>query len=232
MYDGYSIFSTLDTIKAYFKCDGEISLKANYLASPTQLLPVLIAGDSPSFQLYHWGITEALAKGKSVSRKLINLPIDQAHERPMYPKLIGSRRCVIPSNGFFLWKQIGKKQKTPYFCHLIDNQLFGIAGIWDEYEDIDGATSYTFNMILTRTNSKLSAFKEERPALLAKESCVSWLQKEIDPTATIGIISHFDENEIELHAVNPKILDSQSNTEDYIKPTLPSDQFGNYTLFS
>ncbi|MFY0606998.1 MAG: SOS response-associated peptidase family protein [Cyclobacteriaceae bacterium] len=231
MYNSYALFSELDVIKTYFSCGGEIEYSKTYLATPTERLPVVLAEDLKLEQLY-WGVTNELAKGKSVSRKLVNLPIEQALERPMYRKLISARRCVIPSNGFYLWKQISKKQRTPYFVHLIDNQLFGIAGIWDEYEDFEGNISHTFNMILTLTDNKLSSYHEERPAVLTKEASQLWLQAELDPDLARQSVLDFDENLLALHAVNPKCFDGSKDSPEIINPTLPSDQFGNYTLFS
>ncbi len=232
MYDRYAIFGSKEDIKAQMGFDFPVEFSPNYNAAPAQQLPIVRAMGKSVVQLFHWGATPELAKSKAVSQKLINLPIEQALGRPMYANMLKSKRCITLANGFYLWKQTGKKQKIPYFCSLLGNALFAIAGVWDEFETLDGKSGFTFNMILAPTQPNLSEYGTHMPAVLTSSGIQSWLQPEIDFASISNYTTSFNQSELLIHAVNPGLLTSDNNTPALIKPVVPADQFGNYTLFN
>ncbi|OWK23328.1 hypothetical protein AJ87_36460 [Rhizobium yanglingense] len=48
-----------------------------------------------------------------------------------------SKRCLVPINGFFEWKDIfgTGKNKQPYAIAMTDDSPFALAGIWDTWRD-------------------------------------------------------------------------------------------------
>jgi len=232
MINAYSIFSEISEIERSFAMISPIEdWNKKYYASPAELLPVIIQGNNPELKLFNWGTTKELAKGKSVSKKLTNLHIDQVQSRKVYRDLLQEKRCILPANGFFIWKQIGKKLKTPYYCQKSDSPLFGICGIWDNYENLDGSISYTFNMLVNNASDQLKSYTDLMPVCLGLDDAKEWLkphanideaQKTFDTTSKMSFI---------LHPVSPKLLDLETNSIEITQPSIPSDQFGNYTLF-
>lgn len=136
------------------------------------------------------------------------------------------------ANGFYMWKQVSKKQKVPYFCHFPHHVPFGIAGIYEEFEDLEEKLSHTFNMITVSAGPKLSAYQEDMPAILTKEQCEKWLDETAEDAELVSILDDITDTRLSMHSVSPRISDPANNDEGLIKPSTPSDQFGNYTLFS
>lgn len=204
----------------------------SYNAGPTGLFPVITCKKPARIQLAYWGLPSKMANDKPVSPRLFNLSAQQAFQRPVYRKALQHNRVIIPADGFYIWKQVSKKQKVPYFCHYAHHSLFAIAAICEEYEDMDGNSLLTFNMITLPADDQLSAYQEDMPALLNPDSWKKW----IDPNSSQELISHLlnssTSGRIQMHAVSPLISDAKKNNATLIKPSMPSDQFGNYTLFS
>ena len=182
-------------------------------------------------QMAQWGFIGALANNKSISPKLYNLPANSAFERPTYRRSLGTNRCVIPADGFFAWKQVSKKQRIPYYFYFNDRSVFGIAGIWEGYEDMEGNFSRSFNMMTIDTAENLS-YQEDMPAILKPEQFSQWLSPETAMESLSEMLGHAGSRDLQSHPVSPLLINSVSNDPKVIAPTPPSDQFGNYTLFS
>lgn len=232
MYDRYTIFSDRDKIESSFKASVPESYRPNYNAAPTQLLPVITMNTPGAVQFYHWGLPDQMAHNKEISPKLFNLPVNNVLSRPVYKKLFDTNRCIILSNGFYLWKRVGKKKMVPYFCYIENYDLFAIGGIWDKYEDLDGNSKCIFNMITTEAKNNVMSYKDDLPLILTLDKVNLWLAENTPAEELQMILNEKVTRELSLHSVNPKIADFEINNKDLIKPTLPADQFGNYTLFS
>jgi len=232
VYDRYTIFSSQEELTKFFGPLEVSEWAPIYNAAPTNNLPVITSESPKMVQFFHWGLPQEIAKNKAVSPKLLNLKADSALNRPLYKKLLDTNRCVIPSNGFYLWKQIGKKKKTPYFCYFDQFKPFAFAGIWEKYEDLDGNSSFTFIMLVTDSSGQLTGYQDDMPLILNKSQIDIWLSKESSIESLQVILQSSEAANISLHAVNPRIVDTNTNDSSLIQAVPPSDQFGNYTLFS
>jgi hypothetical protein len=54
-----------------------------------------------------------------------------------FKHLVGSRRCIVPADGFYEWRKEGKR-KVPMWVHLRNREPFGLAGLWDVWRKPDG----------------------------------------------------------------------------------------------
>jgi putative SOS response-associated peptidase YedK len=113
MIERYSITTSAKDIRERFSVDVPDYYKPHYNAAPTQLLPVITTG-SKGISLFYWGLPPDWAKNKSVSEKVINLKAESLREKPSLRKAMLKKRCIIPADGFYAWKKIGKKTMVPY----------------------------------------------------------------------------------------------------------------------
>lgn len=230
MYDRYTIGSSSELLEKVFQVKIPDSYTPSYNAVPTQLLPILTP--EKKCRLCFWGLPANLSNNKAISSKLYNLPASSAFQRPVYQKQIEKNRCIILADGFYTWKQVGKKQKTPYFCYFQDRAPFGIAGVWEEYEDFEGNVSENFNMITVSATHEARNYQEDMPAILKGDLVAEWLNKDLSVEKAEELLKAVSAADLGSHAVSPVITNSRIDDERLIKPATPSDQFGNYTLFS
>jgi putative SOS response-associated peptidase YedK len=74
---------------------------------------------------------------------MINARVESLTEKPAFKHLVGSRRCIIPADGFYEWRKEGKP-KVPMWVHLKTKQPFTFAGLWDVWRKPDGKKVESF----------------------------------------------------------------------------------------
>ena len=84
--------------------------------SPT--IPVIVRHKGGNeCRLMHWGLIPAWAKDPTIGNRMINARAETLTEKPAFKHLVGSRRCIIPADGFYEWRKEGKR-KVPMWVHL------------------------------------------------------------------------------------------------------------------
>ncbi len=234
MYDRYTIYSDKAIIKDTFKVEVHEDFMPTYNASPTQLLPVITNENTGKLSLFHWGLMSKWSNSKtSIPRRSINLEAEMAFQKAGFKRQIQSHRCIVPINGFYVWKLVSKKQWVPYYFYSSQAPIMGIAGLWEEFEDVDGSVCNSFIILMVPSTNLLNDFENIMPAILNPMSCGEWLKSDdlSDKEKLIMSISK-DNNALVSHPVSPAIKNVGNNFACLIDSVPASDQLGNYTLFS
>jgi putative SOS response-associated peptidase YedK len=88
------------------------------------------------------------------------------------------RRCVVPMNSFFQKDATGKR----YAISRRDGQVFGVAGIWENWRDpLTSTWERTFAVITVPANDLISPSHDRMLAILPNEQFSRWLSDEADP---------------------------------------------------
>ena len=227
MLDRYTITLKPDELALVSGAEVPESYEPQFNAAPTKALPVITSANSDRISLFKWGLMAMWSNNKTMSPKFFNLPIDSVMNKASYRKKLTTHRCVIPVDGFFLWKKVAKKQQVPHYFFYPDKKVFTIAGLWEEGDD--GTKS--FIMIMRPANEQITEFQEDMPAIMDGASTRKWLESnDIDELSNLLVIQ--SKEEFASHTVSPKIRDIEGNDVSYTKPAPASDQHGNYTLFT
>lgn len=230
MFDRYSLAATADQLQQFFSVDPHGLGKPRYNAAPAQLLPVITLG-SQGLSHFYWGTAPEWSKNKPIGEKIINTRIEQIVERPTIRKQLKKQRCIVPADGFYGWKKIGKKTVVPYRFELKPKGMFAMAGLWDEYDDEDGNMIHTFMVITVPSTSAVAEISERMPAMLTRDEIAVWTNAEASEEQLLDCLHPFA-GQLEYFSVSPRIADVKADDASMIIPAPPSDQFGNLTLFS
>jgi len=231
MIDRYSIAAPSAKIHERFHSEVLDNYVPNYNASPTQLLPVIMHTSPQGISTFYWGNLPRWSKNKALSEKIINIHAESILEKSSLKRGLMKSRCLIPADGFYAWKKVGKKTTIPYRFVLNDSDLFSFAGIWEEFEDEDGKELHTFSIITTTANELVATVQERMPAILTPSSEKIWLDEGSIESALMDLLVPYPSEKMNYYPVSPRILDSTVNAPSLIIPTPPADQFGNLTLF-
>lgn len=227
----YSLAKSKDELESRFGAEMLEPFRPRYNIAPAQLVPVITSDSPGGFSHFYWGITPQFAKNKPVSLKFINAGSETITETASFRNSFKKKRCLIPADGFYEWKRVGKKTQVPYRFTLLDESLFAFAGIWDEYETAEGDVEHTFVILTTSSNGLLADISERMPVILPKSGEAKWL----DPFATEqelkDLLIPYQEDQMLSYTVSPMVNQVSNDSPFVIKKTLPMDQFGNYTLF-
>ncbi len=73
-----------------------------------------------------WGLVPSWASDISIGSRLINGRSETALDKPAFRENFRARRCLIPADGFYEWKTVGK-ERLPFHFGMKDGSLFAFA---------------------------------------------------------------------------------------------------------
>ncbi len=128
-----------------------------------------------------WGLIPSWAHDPSIGHRLINARAETLAEKPAFRAAFRHRRCLVPADGFFEWKQSGKG-KQPYFVARKDGKPVAMAGLWEHWQTPDGSVSESFTLITTTANDLVQRLHDRMPAIAPEDAFDLWL----DPHAALA----------------------------------------------
>ena len=232
MIDRYSISASAQTLAHRFAVDVPPHVKPCYNACPAKLLPVITHHCPQGVSTFFWGLVPQWAKAKAPAEKLINTKAESILEKPALQKKLLNYRCIVPADGFYAWKKLGKKTSVPYRFFLKDEPLTSFGGLWEEYEDEHGEVHHTFSIITVPSLPVVAKVGERMPLLLKEDDQRLWLNKETSLDTLLKIMITPDPAlQLDSYTVSPQIKSANTNDPSLLLPAAPADQFGNLTLF-
>lgn len=134
---------------------------------PTNEVPIIRANGEVCRM--KWGFNESWSK-----RELINARSESVLEKKTFRESFLSRRCVIPTSGFYEWdrNEIDEKgKKTKYLFHPSGTARCFLGGIWRKSEDVD-----CFVILTTKANASMD-IHDRMPIILEEKDLEKWVMK-------------------------------------------------------
>ena len=231
MFDRYSLTASSKNVAERFSVEVPEFYKPRYNAAPSQLLPVITSSGRQGLSWFYWGRPPQFARNKNLGEKIINLAVETLQDKPVLKKALIRHRCIIPADGLYGWKKIGKKTAIPHRFTVTDQEIFSFAGLWEEFEDEDGATLHTFTIITVKSNDLMSATTERMPVIFNKAQEDRWLSNEPSESELISMLMSYPSSKMSVYTISPDISNPKNDYPSIIIPTPASDQHGNLTLF-
>lgn len=135
-----------------------------------------------------WGLIPFWVKNEAQAQKLrtatLNAVGETVFDKPSFRGSIRSKRCLLPVNGFFEWRDFQGK-KYPYFIHKEEKALFSLGCVYDEWANpVSGELLKTFSIITTPANKLLEIIhnrKKRMPLILLEEHEEKWIDTSLEP---------------------------------------------------
>ncbi|MCZ6694872.1 MAG: SOS response-associated peptidase [Bacteroidetes bacterium] len=227
----YSLFTPATQLKERFDVETTNAYQPHYNISPTQLVPVISNASPHGFSYFYWGITPKWSKNKSISTKWIQIEAEQIREKQTMKNALVSRRCLVPADGYYEWKSVGKKGKVPYRVLLKSEEPFTFAGIWEEYEE-DGQFIHTFKIITIDAIGSLQEINSRMPVILPSNYERNWLNDTESLEMLLDLLKPYQSEAMSYYTISPLVNSIKQDSPQIIQPSQAVDQFGNYTLFN
>lgn len=148
---------------------------------PTDPIPVVLSlNGQPTGRMMRWDLVPFRNRGEPTGRVLINAKIENL-ETNYYWKTPWDRRqrCILPMAGFYEPHKFEDGRKEPFYVHLADRELFGVAGLWDRSFRAAGTEVLSCTLITTAANHLMAQIHNEKqrmPAVLREADHEAWLQ--------------------------------------------------------
>ncbi len=189
-----------------FGADNLIVTKTSFNVTPSsQCTVVRLKPDSKVFANLSWGLVPAWTKPDN-KIKPINAKAETIREKPYFRNAFKKQRCIIPVSGFYEW-QGSKGDKQPYAIYPLNDDYFGLAGLWEKREDLE-----TFTIITTESNELMKTIHHRMPVILDINDYDDWLEK-----GDYALLKPCPSEEMGLHKISSAVNKPSNDNADLIK---------------
>lgn len=227
-----------DAIKELFELDEVPELPERFNIAPTQDIPAVTQsreGDR-KLRILRWGLVPSWAKSLAVGTQMINARAETLHEKGAFRTAFERRRCLIPADGFFEWKDVTecaeqgslfgeskavklKTRKQPYYITKRDGGLFAFAGLWERWSDPQGHVVDSCTIVTTDANEAIAPLHDRMPVIIDREDFGLWLDRhERDYGKLMPLLHSYPANEMKLTPVNPVVGNPKIEGPECVEP--------------
>jgi putative SOS response-associated peptidase YedK len=195
--------------------------RERYNIAPAQLIDAVLeaAGERAVSEL-KWGLVPAWAKDADIGNRMINARAETVAEKPSFREAFKKRRCIIPATGFYEWRKKGSGAKQPFYFYLREKEVFGFAGLWEEWIDkTSGDVLETCTIITTEANEVLKPVHDRMPVILPAAAYDEWLDPQMNDTGRLQkLLAPYPAKEMTAHAVSTSVNVPDADSPALIEP--------------
>lgn len=220
----YAYYSSEEVVKEFDlkpKKDPQVKflldIHDNFNVAPGHLMPVIVRGEQEHHpELMKWGLIPSWSKDSKIGYKLINAREETLYEKPVWKRLVKSRRCIVPASGFYEWQKT-KDGKVPYYITPKNDGFFSFAGLWDEWKDDKGEIVKSYTIITTSPNKEMSSLHDRMPVILNKEQADIWLSpSELSQDQADDLLKPASDDTLKLIEVSTEVNSVKNNYKELI----------------
>ena len=137
------------------------------------------------------------------------------------------QRCIVAALGFYEWQIVegpgGKPAKQPYYIRIGDQEIFGMAGLWDASTAADGSIVESCTLITIPANRLMARIhngRERMPAILRAADHAAWLAGSADEA--FACLAPYDDELMIAHPVSTRVNSPKNNDSTLIDETPPA----------
>lgn len=186
----------------------------------TNVMPVVAAGGAgPELRGMMWGYVPFYERGKPRMRLLPNAKAETAAVSPAFRQAAAQRRCLVPANGFYEWRTVGR-EKEPHVFMLQGEEPFAFAGLWEP-----GAEQQpeTFAILTTEPNELVRPIHNRMPVILTAATMGRWLGDQPLPAPEYAaLIRPLDAARMTVRPVNRFVSNSRHEGPQCLAPPDPA----------
>jgi len=220
----YALYSPKVEIESHFEAPfrDEDEYTPSWNIAPGSFNPVALLGKArvAGIAPMRWGLVPGFAKDSNIGFSMINARSETIDEKPSFSKPFQRKRCLIPANGFYEWKNPeGTKIKIPFYIRLIHTELFAFAGIFDFWKSDSGEELFTYTIITTKANPLLEPLHERMPVILEPYQYKEWLNPiNNDVDLLKSYLKPYPMQKMRVFRVSDLVNKTANNSSELIQP--------------
>jgi putative SOS response-associated peptidase YedK len=188
----YSLADLNDLFSKRFKISNYAhNLTPRYNVSPTQVMPVVVReseGENRA-ELMQWGLIPSWSKDGQ----------------------------GVPASSFFEWKPT-KEGKIPYVIRLKGQELFAMAGLYEEWIGPEGLPIKTYTILTCHPNQLMQPIHDRMPVILKPELEAAWLDPRMELPRLNQMLKPYSAEWMEAYPVSRAVNSPFNDAPELIKP--------------
>lgn len=182
-----------------------------FLVWPTQqLLVVRATANGWAAVPMRWQLVPSWKMQLNNSDKTWNAMAETVAEKPTFRSAFQSKRCLIPTAGFFEWEKIpihsSKIYHQPWLIHPANDPLLVMAGLWETWQSPDGSHLESCTVITTTPNPFMTALHHRMPVILGPAEWGLWLDAKSKPAELKRLLRPCPDAWLDKYRVSPQAL--------------------------
>jgi putative SOS response-associated peptidase YedK len=220
----FTLRTPQQVLVTHFALETQASLFPRYNIAPSQPVAVVRAaadsgGAKRELVKLRWGLVPSWAQDPSVGNQMINARVETAATKPAFRSAMRNRRCLIPTDGFYEWKKVGKP-KQPYFIHLPGDKPFAFAGLWERWSDPEGRPVETCTILTTDASPLLRPLHDRMPVIVEPGDYAAWLDpSETDPARLRPMFASLTADQLVLSPVSTLVNSPANDDPRCVEPS-------------
>jgi putative SOS response-associated peptidase YedK len=202
----FTLTAPTEEVAAKFEVPDPPLLAVRYNIAPSQVIAVVglkADGVRRGIALLQWGLVPNWANDAKSGPRPVNLRADTVRHK--FGEQFRERRCLIPADGFYEWKTVGKK-KLPHRFTLVSDEPFAFAGLWDLWGS-GKQNLLTCCLLTTNANELVAEVHDRMPVIVAPEHYSTWLDPDSSVDDLEALLRPYPADVMRVAAANP-ILNS------------------------
>lgn len=167
-----------------------------------------------------WGFVPHWAK--EARSGPINARAETLREKPMFRDSFVKRRCIIPADGFYEWREDPQTgAKLPHYARRSDHTPLAFAGLWSVWypDDDEREPLRTCVIITTDAIGSLKEIHPRMPAMLPPDAWDVWLDpSEGDADRLQGLLAPRLPDGLETYVVSTRVNSARNEGEELVQP--------------
>jgi putative SOS response-associated peptidase YedK len=136
-------------------------------------------GDRRELILVRWGLVPYWADDPKIGNRLINARAESIEKMRAFREAYRRRRCLVPADGFFEWRKVGKRRQ-PLLFRRRDRAPFAFAGLWERWQQPEVGVLRSCTIVTCPPNALVAPVHDRMPVILAQAEHDAWLSPETD----------------------------------------------------
>lgn len=213
-----------------------VDVTARYNIAPAQ--GVVIARRAPGtarveLVTTRWGFIPAWAPEPDVGTGTISCAIESAETEPAFRDSFRDRRCLIPADGFYVWKDLGSGNRQPILVRVLSGLAserrafaepphpvtFAMGGLWSRWESPDRSPIESVTVLTTTPNEFMSEITDRMPVIVRPGEFDEWLAGGAESVARAREIGRpIGRDLLMAHAVSRRVNSPRLDDERCVEP--------------
>jgi len=120
-------------------------------------------------------------------KPLINARSESVSRRASFKEAFAHRRCLVPADGFYEWKDQGGA-KLPFWIHPAADGLISFAGLWERWSRPGSAPRHTFTILTMPAGPVVAQIHQRMPVVIAEGDRDAWLDRSTEADAALALL--------------------------------------------
>jgi putative SOS response-associated peptidase YedK len=207
--------SSGEALADYLQVPALRTLQPRFNVAPSQPVPSVAVDKAGVRQLgfLRWGLVPRWAN--DTKKAPINARAETAADKPFFGDCLRLRRCLVPADGWYEWRQLPGRRKQPFAFRLWGDKPFAFAGLGDVWRDPAGRPLPTFCILTTTANELVRPVHARMPVIVPERHLDLWLARDVqEPADLASVLRPYPADAMRAFPVSEAVNDPRNDVPD------------------